>query len=67
MNKQEFKGNWQQLKGKVQEQWGKLTGDDLMRIDGQYEQLVGVLQERYGKSKEAAEKEVNQYLNQPRH
>jgi uncharacterized protein YjbJ (UPF0337 family) len=27
-------GNWKQLKGKVKEQWGKLTDDDLDTING---------------------------------
>ena len=34
MNKDIFEGNWKQLKGKVQEQWGKLTNDDLDVIEG---------------------------------
>lgn len=29
MNKDEVGGNWKQLKGKVKEQWGKLTDDDM--------------------------------------
>ena len=28
-------GNWKQMKGKVKEQWGKLTDDDLTAIGGQ--------------------------------
>ena len=28
MNKDIIEGNWKQLKGKVQQQWGKLTDDD---------------------------------------
>ena len=34
-------GNWKQLKGKVKEQWGKLTDDDLDQIAGRREQLEG--------------------------
>jgi len=33
-------GNWKQLKGKVKEQWGKLTDDDLNVIAGRRDQLV---------------------------
>ncbi len=58
MNTDTIKGNWKQLKGKVKEQWGKLTDDDLTVINGQSEQLVGKLQERYGYSKEQAQREV---------
>ncbi|MDR6663249.1 uncharacterized protein YjbJ (UPF0337 family) [Tardiphaga robiniae] len=41
-------GNWKQMKGRVKEQWGKLTHDDLDVIHGKREQLEGGLQERYG-------------------
>lgn len=57
MNAEQIKGNWKQLKGKVKEQWGKLTDDDLTVINGREEQLVGKLQERYGYTKEQAERE----------
>ena len=43
MNADQMKGSWKQLKGKVKEQWGKLTDDDLTVINGQQEQLVGKL------------------------
>ena len=61
MNEDIIKGNWKQLKGQVQKQWGKLTDDDLDRVDGNREQLVGVIQERYGKTKDEAEREVNEW------
>jgi len=57
MNREQFEGNWHQLKGKIKEKWGKLTDDDVAIINGKYEQFVGKLQERYGYSKEQAEKE----------
>gem|GEM_PF-84859 len=44
-------GNWKQMKGKVKEQWGKLTDDDLDVINGKREQLEGKIQERYGYAK----------------
>lgn len=62
MNTDQLKGNWHQIKGKVQEQWGEFTGDDLDKINGQYEQFIGTIQERYGKSREVAEKELTDYL-----
>src|SRR3546814_20132636 len=34
MNRDQIEGNWKQLKGKAQQQWGKLTDDDLARIAG---------------------------------
>ncbi|MDD2239985.1 MAG: CsbD family protein [Kiritimatiellae bacterium] len=58
MNEDRIKGNWKQIRGKVKEQWGKLTDDDLDQIDGQKDQFLGKLQERYGYSKEQAETEI---------
>lgn len=61
MNKDTLKGKWEQVKGNVQKQWGKLTDDDLDQIKGNSKVLVGKLQERYGMTKEEAEKEVDKY------
>ena len=58
MNSDQIAGNWKQLKGKVKEQWGKLTDDDITVIEGKRDQLVGRVQERYGNAKEKAEEQV---------
>ena len=41
MNWDTIKGDWKQFSGKVKEKWGKLTDDDLAKINGQREQLEG--------------------------
>lgn len=61
MNKDVTAGKWKQLKGEVQKKWGKLTNDDLDVIEGQSTKMAGIIQERYGKSREEAEKEVNEF------
>ena len=61
MNKDQFEGNWKQFKGKLQENWGELTDDELDQIDGRWEQLVGRIQERYGISREKAEQEAKRW------
>jgi uncharacterized protein YjbJ (UPF0337 family) len=58
MNKQTMEGAWMQLKGKVRQNWGKLTDDDVDVIAGKRDQLVGKLKERYGKTTETVEAEV---------
>lgn len=55
---EKFKGSWQQTKGAVKEQWGKLTDDDLMQVQGRREVLVGKIQTRYGISHDQAEAQV---------
>ncbi|HEY8071043.1 MAG TPA: CsbD family protein, partial [Methylocystis sp.] len=34
MNWDFVQGNWKQVSGKVKQQWGKLTDDDLAKIAG---------------------------------
>ncbi len=63
MNRNEMKGNWRQLKGNVQEKWGKLTDDDMDQIEGQREVLVGKIQERYGKTEAEASEEVDDWFD----
>jgi uncharacterized protein YjbJ (UPF0337 family) len=58
MNKETLEGNWNALKGKAKEKWGKLTDDDLTRIAGKKDQLIGELQKKYGYMKEKAEDEI---------
>ena len=56
-----FEGNWLQFKGKVKEQWGKLTDDDLDIIAGRRDQLLGKIQERHAIHKDEAEKQFTDW------
>lgn len=64
MNKDILQGKRRELKGLVKEQWGKLTDDDLDRIEGHAGRLVGVLQQRYGYAKEKAEQEYKRIMQE---
>jgi uncharacterized protein YjbJ (UPF0337 family) len=48
MNSDRTAGSWKQIKGKVKEQWGKLTDNEIDQLEGKSEQLAGKLQEKYG-------------------
>lgn len=61
MNAEQLKGQWKQIKGEVQKQWGRLTDDDLTRIGGEMQKLVGKIQEKYGVAKEVAEDQVRKF------
>ncbi|HBY96537.1 MAG: CsbD family protein [Ardenticatenaceae bacterium] len=63
MNWQQIQGQWKQLKGKVQEEWGELTDNELDQIAGQRDQLVGKLQEKYGYSKGEASRRVDEFAD----
>jgi uncharacterized protein YjbJ (UPF0337 family) len=62
MNWDRIEGNWKQFKGKVKEQWGKLTDDEIDEINGNREQLEGKLQKRYGYAKDEAKRDVDEWF-----
>lgn len=64
MNDDVFTGQWSQVRGSLRSWWGKLTDDDLDRIGGQKDRLVGLVQEKYGRTREEAEREVEQRLRE---
>jgi len=61
MNKDTAAGNWKELKGKIKQQWGKLTDDDLTVLEGTSDELSGRIQKRYGIAKEEAQKQVDSF------
>jgi uncharacterized protein YjbJ (UPF0337 family) len=61
MNDDRMEGNWKQFKGKVKEQWGKLTDDDLDVIAGRRDQLAGKIQERHGVARDEAERQIKDF------
>lgn len=62
MNKDIFMGQWVEMKGKIKQQWSRLTDDDILQIDGQYDELVGKLQKHYGYEKANAEREIHDFI-----
>ncbi|MBR9831756.1 CsbD family protein [Acidiluteibacter ferrifornacis] len=47
-----LKGNWNQFKGKLKQEYADLTDDDLQYEEGQEDELIGRIQEKTGKAKE---------------
>ncbi len=52
MNTTVIKGNWNELKGKLKQNYGNLTDDDLIYAEGKEDEMVGRLQKKLGKSKD---------------
>lgn len=61
MNWDMIMGDWTKFQGKIKEQWGKLTDDELTQIDGNRDQMVGAIQKKYGIAKEEAERQMKQW------
>lgn len=62
MKKDTLEGQWKQLRGEAQRQWGKLTDSDLDQVQGDLQKLLGKIQERYGHTKERAQRELDEFL-----
>lgn len=62
MNEDIIKGRWKEIKGKVQQKWGKLTDDQISKMQGSYTELEGALQKNYGYQKEEAKKEIDNFI-----
>lgn len=58
-----LKGKWNQLRGRIQQEWGELTDDELDQIEGSSTRLAGKIQEKYGRTKQEAEQEVSDWLD----
>jgi uncharacterized protein YjbJ (UPF0337 family) len=58
MTKLEFKGNWNETKGKLKQKYGQLTDDDLAFSEGKDDELLGRLQQKLGRTKDAIREEI---------
>lgn len=54
-------GKWKQFIGEVKKQWGDLTDDELMEINGNRDILAGKIQEKYGIAKDEANKQIDEW------
>jgi uncharacterized protein YjbJ (UPF0337 family) len=62
MNKDIIQGKWEEVKGQLKQQWGKLTDDEITKMKGSYQELVGHLQKSYGYEKDKASEEINDFI-----
>jgi uncharacterized protein YjbJ (UPF0337 family) len=63
MNWDQVTGSWNQVKGKMMTEWGKLTSDELIKAEGRRDQIIGLLQEKYGWAKDEAERKIDQFIS----
>lgn len=60
MNDYRIQGNWNEKKGKLKQQYGDLTDDDLSFQEGKEDELVGRLQKKLGKTKDEVRKIISE-------
>jgi uncharacterized protein YjbJ (UPF0337 family) len=62
MNSDIFEGKWKQMRGQVKIWWGKLTDDDLDKVEGNFDKMIGLLQMKYGYTRQQAEEEIEKRI-----
>lgn len=58
MNDLQLKGNWNEIKGKLKQEYSELTDDDVTMVEGKEDELFGRLQKKLGKTKEELINEI---------
>lgn len=58
-NREQIKGRWNEVKGRLKEHWGQLTDDDLRQAEGNADRLVGVVQQKTGATRSEVEKFID--------
>ncbi|MFW5773791.1 MAG: CsbD family protein, partial [Tangfeifania sp.] len=54
-----MRGNWNVVKGKLKQQYGDLTDDDLKYTEGKEDEVIGRIQKKTGKTKEEVKKFID--------
>ncbi len=55
INREMLEGNWNQLKGYLQQKWGQLTDNDLAQFHGSVDELIGIIQQKTGEGRQTVE------------
>jgi uncharacterized protein YjbJ (UPF0337 family) len=63
MNDNMVSGKWNEIKGEIQQMWGKITGDELDRTKGNVSAIGGLIEQRYGEAKDAISKKLDDIFN----
>jgi uncharacterized protein YjbJ (UPF0337 family) len=62
MNEHTVKGAWREIKGEIQQMWGKLTGEELDRAEGNIGSVAGMIQQKYGQNKDEVSSKLDEIV-----
>jgi uncharacterized protein YjbJ (UPF0337 family) len=62
LNEDTIKGKWNEIKGEIRTQWGKMSDDELEKSSGNLTSIAGLIQQRYGAKKEEVQEKLNNIL-----
>lgn len=53
---------WERVKRKVRQRWGRLSDAHLDQINGYYDELTRLIRDRYGYTREKARQNVDEFI-----
>jgi uncharacterized protein YjbJ (UPF0337 family) len=53
---------WEQMKSRIKQRWGRLSDDQLDHISGCGDELAGLIRKRYGYTHEKARKTIDEFI-----
>jgi len=56
-------GTWQRVKGKMREEWGHLTDDEMEQLRGNFEQFSGRVKEVTGETAEDIQRKIKEWAS----
>ena len=60
MNTLNFKGTWNEIAGRLKQEYAMLTDNDLLLVKGKEEELLGRLQIKLGQTKAEVQKIISE-------
>ncbi len=64
LTKEELSGTWNDLLGRVKQEWGNISDDDLLQVGGSIDRLVGIVQKKTGAARVEIEKTLRSLSEQ---
>ncbi len=56
-------GRWDQVRGKIREEWAEVTDQHLEQVRGNFEQVVGKIKEVTGESADTIERKLREWTS----
>lgn len=64
LTKEELSGTWNDIKGRVKQEWGNISDDELKQAEGNMDRLVGLIQKKTGEARTEIEKTLRSLSEQ---
>lgn len=61
---EELSGTWNDIKGRVKNEWGNVTDDEFKQVEGNLDRLVGLIQKKTGITRNEIEKTIRSWSQQ---